>query len=87
MQRLRILLQSKAFYVILFVICFIYSFIFIYNHKHKQIDIDLNKNSFEGIITDYNIKDNKVTMTLKSDQLYKVTYYSNNIEINNICFG
>ncbi len=87
MQRLRIVLQSKYFYILLSVICFIYSFFFIYQHNHKIVDIDLNKKIFEGYIEDYSIKDEKAKMTFISDKKYIVNYKNNIIDNNYFCYG
>ncbi len=87
MQKLKIVLQSKIFYIIISFICLIYSGVVIYKHNHKELNLDLNKEYFEGVIEDYNIKDNKVSITLKSENKYKVTYYSKMIDKNEFCFG
>ena len=87
MQRLRIVLQSKYFYILLSVICFIYSFFFIYQHNHRIVDIDLNKKIFEGYIEDYSIKDGKTKMTFISNKKYIVNYKNNIIDNNYFCYG
>ena len=82
MKRLKIILNSKIFYILLIVITFIYFFAF--NNISRKTKIDLNSKIFEGIITNYKIDKNLLTLEIKGKEKIIAYYYFNSLEeINN----
>ncbi len=83
MKRLKNILQFRFFFFLLIICCFGYCFLFIRNRKEKEVDI---KTYYEGIITDYEINEDKVSMVIEGEDKFKVNYYKQ-IDDNNICYG
>lgn len=73
----KILLQSNLFYFILIVCLFIYILITTVCIKYDT-KYDLNTNTVKGVIKEYSLKEEYITLTVKSDELIKVTFYFNN---------
>ena len=70
-----ILKYNIIFYIILFF-SILYSFYYIY-FDFNNYDM-LNKNSVLGIITNYNIDGNKLSITIKGKDKYVINYYFKN---------
>ena len=62
MKNLKIILQSNYLYIFLIIVCCIYSYLFITNRKEKEVEV---KSYYEGIITDFDISDDKVSLTIE----------------------
>ena len=77
LQRLKTILQSKLFYLFLFLVLFIWvllkTVVIKYNTKYYD------SSSIEGIITDVSIKNNQISFILKNTEKIKCSYYSKNI--------
>ncbi len=83
MKRLKIILQSNLFYVLILILCSFYCLLFIVNRKEKEVKIS---NYYEGIVTDYEIDETKVSLTIKGNDNFKVNYYKS-ISEDDICYG
>ena len=90
MKRLKIILQSKYLYVFLLLLsllfCFIQTKLFKYNSLYS------NENTFKGIVTNYKITGDKLTITFKEKEQLIGNYYFKNEEeksyyINNLLYG
>jgi len=91
LQRLKTILLSNHFYIITFILLIFYVLVFtkLISYESKY---SLDDDSFTGIITDYNIDGNKLTMDIKGLEVVKTTYYIKNVKekeflINNILLG
>ena len=86
MPRLKTVLHSKYLYIILFILLSIYCICF-YNIKRKS-NININSNSFIGIITNYKINNDLLTLEIRGNEKIIGYYYFNNTkEINNYKLG
>ena len=72
MKKLKIILLSNYFYAVLVLVLSIY--LFNYYNKSHNTNIDLNNTCFEGYITDYKIKDDKLTIEVKGIEKI-IAYY------------
>ena len=87
MQRLKIILQSNIFYLILITFSIIYVFYFTKIKKYNSI-YDNNQKEVVGIISKIIINDDNIKLTLKSNEDIIVTYYyKSKEEINNLKLG
>ena len=87
MQRLKIILQSNIFYLILITSSIIYVFYFTKIKKYNSI-YDNNQKEVVGIISKIIINDDNIKLTLKSNEDIIVTYYyKSKEEINNLKLG
>ena len=87
MQRLKIILQSNIFYLILITFSIIYVFYFTKIKKYNSI-YDNNQKEVVGIISKIIIDDDNIKLTLKSKEDIIVTYYyKSKEEINNLKLG
>ena len=87
MQRLKIILQSNIFYLILITSSIIYVFYFTKIKKYNSI-YDNNQKEVLGIISKIIINDDNIKLTLKSNEDIIVTYYyRSKEEINNLKLG
>ena len=87
MQRLKIILQSNIFYLILITFSIIYVFYFTKIKKYNSI-YDNNQKEVVGIISKIIINDDNIKLTLKSKEDIIVTYYyKSKEEINNLKLG
>lgn len=87
MQRLKIILQSNIFYLILIIFSIIYVFYFTKIKKHNSI-YDSNQKEVVGTISKIIINDDNIKLTLKSKEDIIVTYYyKSKEEINNLKLG
>ena len=87
MQRLKIILQSNIFYLILITFSTIYVFYFTKIKKYNSIYHN-NQKEVVGIISKIIINDDNIKLTLKSNEDIIVTYYyKSKEEINNLKLG
>ena len=87
LQRLKIILQSNIFYLILITFSIIYVFYFTKIKKYNSI-YDNNQKEVVGIISKIIINDDNIKLTLKSNEDIIVTYYyKSKEEINNLKLG
>ncbi len=87
MQRLKIILQSNIFYLILITFSIIYVFYFTKIKKYNSI-YDNSQKEVVGIISKIIINDDNIKLTLKSNEDIIVTYYyKSKEEINNLKLG
>ena len=87
LQRLKIILQSNIFYLILITFSIIYVFYFTKIKKYNSI-YDNNQKEVVGIISKIIINDDNIKLTLKSKEDIIVTYYyKSKEEINNLKLG
>ena len=87
LQRLKIILQSNIFYLILITFSIIYVFYFTKIKKYNSI-YDNNQKEVVGIISKIIIDDDNIKLTLKSKEDIIVTYYyKSKEEINNLKLG
>ena len=87
LQRLKIILQSNIFYLILIAFSIIYVFYFTKIKKYNSI-YDNNQKEVVGIISKIIINDDNIKLTLKSNEDIIVTYYyKSKEEINNLKLG
>ena len=73
MKRLKIILHSKYLYIILFLSLFLY-FLYYINIDRKS-NIDLENKSFIGIITNYKIDKDILTIEVKGSEKIIGYYY------------
>ncbi|MBR1416655.1 MAG: DNA internalization-related competence protein ComEC/Rec2 [Bacilli bacterium] len=90
MQRLRIILQSKYLYIILLLCSFCYVFITTCLIKYKSNYID--ETLFNGIVENYKIDGNKISITFNDKEKLIGNYYvkteeEKNYYINKLKFG
>lgn len=87
LQRLKIILQSNIFYLILITSSIIYVFYFTKIKKYNSI-YDNSQKEVVGIISKIIINDDNIKLTLKSNEDIIVTYYyKSKEEINNLKLG
>ena len=87
LQRLKIILQSNIFYLILITFSIIYVFYFTKIKKYNSIYHN-NQKEVVGIISKIIINDDNIKLTLKSNEDIIVTYYyKSKEEINNLKLG
>ena len=87
LQRLKIILQSNIFYLILITFSTIYVFYFTKIKKYNSIYHN-NQKEVVGIISKIIINDDNIKLTLKSNEDIIVTYYyKSKEEINNLKLG
>ena len=79
MKRLKIVLQSNYFYLLLFILLIIYILISTVLIRYKS---NIKTNYYEGIITNISIKNDKVSFIIKGKEKIKGTYYIKNNDIN-----
>ena len=80
MKKLKVILHSKYFYLFLIIITFIYSFIYLSIPKSSKLNIN---NDFIGIITNYKISGDLLTLELKSVEKIIGYYYFDTKEERN----
>ncbi len=81
MQKLKTILQSKTFFIILILITFIYCLIYINIPKNSKYSIATT--SLNGIILNYNLNDDVLSLTIKAKEKIKATYYLKNVAEKN----
>ena len=86
MKKLKNILQYNYVYYILFIISIVITIIGI-NTEPKSI-YNENTKSVRGVVTEYKITDDKITIYLKSQEDIVISYYyKNKKEIDNISYG
>jgi len=78
LKRLRIVLHSNYLYLVLILILVLYLLINL--NKDYESKININSNTFTGVVTNYKIKENGITLEIKSNEKI-VAYYDKNIDI------
>ena len=81
MKRLKTLLHSNYFYILLYIILLFYLSFYFYIRKDNDTNIDINSNSFSGIITDYRIKEDLVTIEINGSEKI-IGYYYDSFNLN-----
>ena len=74
MQRLKIILQSNIFYILLFAICFLYVLFLTKIIKYQSIYESENVN-ISGVVTHLSRKNGNVSFEIKEKENVKVNYY------------
>ncbi len=84
--KLKTLLRSKYLYLVLFLFTLIITIIF--NTKSNESIYNLNDKVFYMKVSDYKIKDNKITLNMSGrEDLIGNFYYKDDIDINQIKYG
>jgi len=73
LRKLKIILQSKYIFKILFILSLVYIILFI-KLDIKESIYNINDSEFTGVITNYKYKDNKYTIYIKNKEPLVVTY-------------
>lgn len=86
MKRLRHILQSKHLIKIITIIIFIITLLYTnyYPFKSKYIKDD---KEFIGIVTKYEVKEDKITIEIKAKEKLLITYKYQDKEFNNLSYG
>ena len=91
MKRLKIILQSNLFYLLLFIICFMYVVLFTVVIKYESNYSD--ESFLSGVVKEKKIDGDKVSITIQSDKEKVIgTYYLKSLDeknyyINNLKYG
>ena len=88
MKRLKIILQSNVFIFLLILITILISFIKYKINDNNSI-YNEEDNYFEGIIKEYNIEEDKLSLEIQSKENLIANYYLNNknIDLSNLEYG
>lgn len=83
--RLKILLRSKIFYILIIFFISLYVYINVFYVRYESL-YNGNEVSIIGKVKEYKVDDDKIILTIKSDELIIVYYYFNDqyLEIDNI---
>ena len=86
MKRLRHILQSKYLIKIITIIIFIITLLYTnyYSFKSKYTKED---KEFIGIVTKYEVKEDKITIEIKAKEKLLITYKYQDKEFNNLSYG
>ena len=86
MKRLRHILQSKHLIKIITIIIFIITLLYTnyYSFKSKYTKDD---KEFIGIVTKYEVKEDKITIEIKAKEKLLITYKYQDKEFNNLSYG
>lgn len=86
MKRLRHILQSKHLIKIITIIIFIITLLYTnyYPFKSKYTEDD---KEFIGIVTKYEVKEDKITIEIKAKEKLLITYKYQDKEFNNLSYG
>lgn len=86
MKRLRHILQSKHLIkiitIIIFIITLLYTNYYPFKSKYTKDDKE-----FIGIVTKYEVKEDKITIEIKAKEKLLITYKSQDKEFNNLSYG
>lgn len=86
MKRLRHILQSKYLIkiitLIIFIITLLYTNYYPFKSKYTKEDKE-----FIGIVTKYEVKEDKITIEIKAKEKLLITYRYQNKEFNNLSYG
>ena len=86
LKKLKIILQSKYLFKILVLLILLGDILFtnLYNFKSKY---NQNEKEFIGIVTKYELKENKLVLEIKSKEKLIINYKYQNKEFNNLSYG
>ena len=86
MKRLRHILQSKHLIkiitIIIFIITLLYTNYYPFKSKYTKDDKE-----FIGIVTKYEVKEDKITIEIKAKEKLLITYKYQDKEFNNLSYG
>ena len=86
MKRLRHILQSKQLIkiitIIIFIITLLYTNYYPFKSKYTKDDKE-----FIGIVTKYEVKEDKITIEIKAKEKLLITYKYQDKEFNNLSYG
>ena len=87
LRRLKIILQSNSFYVFLVVFVLIITFVRIKYDDNRSI-YSLDDKEFSGIVKEYNIKEDKITIEISGKENLIVAYkFKDKDAIRDIKYG
>lgn len=86
MKRLKIILQSKYLFKVLAFILLLGDILFISNYNFKS-KYDINDTTFIGVVTKYELQDNKLVLEIKDGEKLIVYYKYNSKIFNNLSYG
>lgn len=86
MKRLKIILQSKYLFKVLAIIFLLGDILFI-NTSNFKSKYDINDTTFIGIVTKYELQDNKLVLEIKAKEKLIVHYKYGNKIFNNLSYG
>ena len=86
MKRLRHILQSKHLIKIITIIIFIITLLYTNYYPFKSKYTKDNK-EFIGIVTKYEVKEDKITIEIKAKEKLLITYKYQDKEFNNLLYG
>lgn len=86
MKRLRNILQSKHLIKIITIIIFIITLLYTNYYPFKSKYTKNNK-EFIGIVTKYEVKEDKITIEIKAKEKLLITYKYQDKEFNNLLYG
>ena len=86
MKRLRNILQSKHLIKIITIIIFIITLLYTNYYPFKS-KYTKNDKEFIGIVTKYEVKEDKITIEIKAKEKILITYKYQDKEFNNLLYG
>ena len=86
MKRLRHILQSKHLIKIITIIIFIITLLYT-NHYPFKSKYTKDDKEFIGIVTKYEVKEDKITIEIKAKEKLLITYKYQDKEFNNLSYG
>lgn len=86
MKRLRHILQSKHLIKIITIIIFIITLLYTNYYPFKS-KYTKNDKEFIGIVTKYEVKEDKITIEIKAKEKLLITYKYQDKEFNNLSYG
>ena len=86
MKRLRHILQSKHLIKIITIIIFIITLLYT-NHYPFKSKYTKDDKEFVGIVTKYEVKEDKITIEIKAKEKLLITYKYQDKEFNNLSYG
>lgn len=86
MKRLRHILQSKHLIKIITIIIFIITLLYTNYYPFKS-KYTKNDKEFIGIVTKYEVKEDKITIEIKAKEKLLITYKYQDKEFNNLLYG
>lgn len=86
MKRLRNILQSKHLIKIITIIIFIITLLYTNYYPFKS-KYTKNDKEFIGIVTKYEVKEDKITIEIKAKEKLLITYKYQDKEFNNLLYG
>ena len=86
MKRLRNILQSKYLFKILVLVFILCGIIFTKFYKFKS-KYDINETTFIGIVYDYKLNNDKITLYIKGKERLIINYEYNDLIFGNLSYG